>query len=95
MIPSESMLECQSVSHMYLLHVKILPVALDDAFFHRELRGVVHEKLLTTQVEVANRDNHLKKVAERQKLAEEQIRRLEAELSEAKKRKEQEVRMYM
>ena len=44
---------------------------------------------------MANRDNHLKKVAERQKLAEEQIRRLEAELSEAKKRKEQEVRMQV
>ena len=75
----------------------MLPVQhrLGYAFFHRELRGVVHEKLLTTQVEVANRDSHLKKVAEQQKLSEEQIRRLEAELSEAKKRKEKEVKMQV
>ena len=64
------------------------------AFFFRELRGVVNEKLLTTQVEVANRDNHLKKVAERQKQAEEQIRTLESELSEARKRKEKEVTIH-
>lgn len=58
----------------------------------RELRGAVHEKLLTTQVEVVNRDDHLKKVAERQKLAEEQIKKLEAELSEAQQRKYDQVR---
>ena len=52
----------------------------------------MHEKLLTTQMEVASRDDHLKKVAERQKLAEEQIKKLEAELFEAQQRKEEEVR---
>ena len=59
--------------------------------YPRELRGAVHEKLLTTQVEMVNRDEHLKKVAERQKLAEEQIKRLEAELSEAQQKKNEEV----
>ena len=52
----------------------------------------MQETLLTTQVEVTNRDSHLMKVAERQKVAEEQIRKLEAELSEAQQRKEDEVR---
>lgn len=57
----------------------------------RDLRGCVHEKLLTTQVEVANREEHLKKVAERQKLAEEQIKRFEAELMDAQQKKNAEV----
>ena len=71
-----------------------LPVLLVVyTFFCRDLRGVVQEKLLTTQVEVASRDDHLKKVAERQKQAEEQIKRLEAELSEAQKKKEKEVKI--
>ena len=40
---------------------------------------------------MANREEHLKKVAERQKLAEDQIKRLEAELSEAQQKKNAEV----
>ena len=51
----------------------------------------MQETLLTTQVEVTNRDEHLKNVAERQKVAEEQIMKLEAELSEAQQKKEEEV----
>ena len=51
----------------------------------------MNEKLLTTQVEVSNRDDHLKKVAERQKLAEGQIKKLEAELLEAQQKKQEEV----
>ena len=40
---------------------------------------------------MSNREEHLKKVAERQKLAEQQIKRFEAELSEAQKKKNAEV----
>ena len=38
-----------------------------------------------------NREEHLKKVAERQKLAEEQIKRLETELADAQQKKNAEV----
>lgn len=40
---------------------------------------------------MANREEHLKKVVERQKLAEQQIKRLEDELSEAQRKKNSEV----
>lgn len=62
-----------------------------DASAYSDLRDCMMERLLTTQVEVVNRDSHLKKVAERQKVAEGQIKKLEAELAEAIKKKEEEV----
>lgn len=40
---------------------------------------------------MVNREERLKKVAERQKLAEQQIKRLEAELSDAQQKKNAEV----
>ena len=52
---------------------------------------MLQEKLLTSQVEVNRRDDHLKQVAERQKMAEEQIVKLEAELAEAQKQRNEEV----
>ena len=69
----------------------IIIIIMAFLFLLSDLRGAIHEKLLTTQGEVANREEHLKKVAERQKLAEQQIKRLEGELSEAQQKKNAEV----
>ena len=53
------------------------------------LHGVLHEKLLTTHMEEARKLEHLKEVTERQLLAEQQILKLEAELSEEQRKKEE------
>ncbi len=55
------------------------------------LRGVVLEKLLTTRSEEVSREEHLRRVVERQKGSEGQIRKLEAELKLAQENMEQEV----
>ena len=53
------------------------------------LHGVLHEKLLTTHMEEARKLEHLKEVTERQQLAEQQILKLEAELREEQRKKEE------
>ena len=52
------------------------------------LREVIHGKLLTTHMEEVRKKEHLKEVTQRQELAEQQILKLEAELAEEKKKKE-------
>lgn len=52
------------------------------------LREVIHGKLLTTHMEEAHKKEHLKEVTQRQQSAEQQILKLEAELAEEQKRKE-------
>ena len=58
----------------------------------RGLRAVTNEMLLTTKLEEVKRKEHLQLVAERRLSAEDHIKKLEAELAEAEKQKEQEVR---
>ena len=53
------------------------------------LREVLHGKLLTTHMEEARKKEHLKEVMQRQELAEQQISKLEAELAEEQKKKEE------
>lgn len=64
------------------------PVA--DILFvvYSNLHDIIHGKLLTTHTEEARKEEHLKEVTQRQKLAEEQIMKLEAELAEEQKKKE-------
>lgn len=52
------------------------------------LREVIHSKLLTTHMEEARKKEHLKEVTQRQQSAEQQILKLEAELTEEQKKKE-------
>jgi hypothetical protein len=50
---------------------------------------VIHGKLLTTHKEEVRKKDHLKEVTQRQQLAEQQILKLEAELAEEQKKKEE------
>ena len=50
---------------------------------------MLHEKLLTTHMEESRKKDHLREVSQRQQLAEEQIAKLEAELAEEQKKKEE------
>lgn len=52
-----------------------------------KLRGIVHEKLLITQAEEVKQKEHLDQVCKRQLLAEQQIMKLEAELAEEQRKK--------
>lgn len=60
--------------------------------FLSNLRGVLHERLLTTHMEESRKKEHLREVTQRQQLAEQQIAKLEAELAEEQKKKEDLVR---
>lgn len=53
------------------------------------LHGIVQEKLLTTHMEEERKKEHLEEVMQRQVLAEEQITKLEHELAEEQKKKEE------
>ena len=57
----------------------------------RQLRGVMHEKLLTTKLEDVNRRQHLSVVVEQQKMAEAKIAQLEAEVTDTQNQKNIEV----
>ena len=56
-----------------------------------DLRGVVNERLLTSRVEELKREEHLRRVSQRQLQAEEQITKLEGELDKAQRQKDEEV----
>lgn len=56
-----------------------------------DVRDVVNERILTTQVEERVRWEHLKAVDERRILAEQHIKCLETELSKAEQQRSQEV----
>lgn len=55
---------------------------------------MLHEKLLTTHMEEARKKEHLREVTQRQLLAEQQIVKLETELAEEQKKKEDLVKLY-
>lgn len=57
----------------------------------RCLHSVSNEMLLTTRMEEMKRKEHLQQVAKQRLDAEENIRRLEAELATAQKQKDEEV----
>ena len=57
----------------------------------KDLRAIMHEKLLTTKAEDVKRRDHLRSVVEQQKIAEAKIAQLEAELAEAQRQKNEEV----
>lgn len=56
-----------------------------------ELRGIMHEKLLTSKMEDVKRREHLTVVTEQQKMADSKITQLEAELMETQRQKHEEV----
>ncbi len=51
------------------------------------LRSIVHEKLLITHSEEVRQKEHLEQIGKRQLLAEQQISKLEAELAEEQRKK--------
>lgn len=51
------------------------------------LRSIVHDKLLITHGEEVSRKEHLDQITKRQLLAEQQIAKLEAELTEEQRKK--------
>jgi len=51
------------------------------------LRSIIHEKLLITHGEEVRQKDHLKKVTKRQLQAEQQISKLETELAEEQRKK--------
>lgn len=57
----------------------------------KQLRAVMHEKLLTTKLEDVNRQQHLSEVVEQQKMAEAKIAQLESELTDTQNQKNVEV----
>ena len=58
---------------------------------HHYHADVMKERLLTTHGEQLRREEHLRRVAERQRSAEERIRGLELKLEAAQKQKDEEV----
>ena len=55
--------------------------------FYSNLRSIIHEKLLITHGEEVRQKEHLDQVTKRQLLAEQQISKLETELAEEQRKK--------